>query len=105
MLGLCFILLVLYIYIMRELDMSQHGGAMNVYAGYGFGKKWRKFWRQAGRTAKHHAQGIGQDVGKAALSAALSGKAPSSADLMGAATHSAKSRAQNEMKGAIRPYL
>lgn len=88
---------------MRELDMSQHqhGGAMDVYAGYGFGKKWRKSMR----ALRHHAKGISKDVGKAALSSALSGHAPTSDELMNAAAQSAKKRAKNEAKAAIRPYL
>lgn len=27
---------------MRELDLSQHGGTMNVYSGYGFAKRFRR---------------------------------------------------------------
>lgn len=94
---------------MRELDMSQHGGAMTVYAGYGLGKKIRRAFRKMkhrhGKALSNFASGVASDVGKAALSSALSGEVPTSALLKDAAAQSAKQRAKNEGKKMIRPYL
>lgn len=94
---------------MRELDMSQHGGAMTVYAGYGLGKKIRRAFRVMKRRHREGVnnvlRGVASDVGKAALSSALSGEVPTSALLKDAAAQSAKQRAKNEGKNMIRPYL
>lgn len=92
-------------YSMRTLDMDQHGGTMNVYAGYGFGKKFRKAFGKVGKVVVNESKKVAQDTGKQFVGSLLEGHVMSREELAQSATQNAKKRAKNQAIGAARPYM
>jgi len=87
---------------MRVLDLQhQHGGTMNTYAGYGFGKSLRRGLKHASRNLGKVAMSVGEDVAKKQLMNALQGKEIS----MDSITNDAKQSAMKKGKNVVRPYL